>query len=361
MMPMRHSIETTDEELLPRVNRRSRMTPILVVCVANLAGAVGVIHNSEPETDCAINDTSSSLSARAMYDTHTGDLLDFDLQIPEMHRDAYTSFIPSALDDPLVQLASRTGDVTNIVAGVSQPMKGNPLFSNFSSESGYYNRGAQCNPEKKLILAFDPKKKSDPETGLFADEHRTRMLIVHEAIHGLNDAWWQKIKESRAFESVQDPALYNLQNACDEINRWVSYRNTGNMPESFPYPEDATVADVCSTLAMTLDTAALREAFKCANEGDMLKDRRGLKTTPNFGHPWDNATELASSVTNLLKFDPGYIFRCLSDKENLDAPIIKKYIKATLELSFAYQPELESLLRKDPHTSEIIDLLLSAS
>ena len=91
----------------------------------------------------------------------------------------------------------------------------------------------------------------------------------------------------------------------------------------------------------------------------MIKDRRKLIYTAALGHPWDNTTELASSVTNLLKFDPGYIYQCLNSQDSMDAMLIMNYVKATLKISFAYRPELEHLLRQDKNTNEIIDILLS--
>lgn len=330
----------------------------LAASALNLCWGTMVVAKSD--TECLNMDASSAPTASATYDIRSGNLDTISGEVPDVHKDNYVSFIPNALKDPLVQLSLQNGDVTSVSASVSTESAQGLLRSSVRAESGMFNKNAHCGTEKEIALSFDPELASTPETGLFANEYNTRMLIVHEAIHGLNAGWWQRLQESKAFDSVQDPKLYELQNACDDVNKWLSYQNTGKMPQSIPYENDTSIADVCSTQIITMDTDPLREIFRCTNEGDMIKERRKLKATADLGHPWDNPTELASSITNLLKFDPGYVFQCFASQDSMDATLMMRYVKATLELSFAYKPELEALLRQDKNTSDAINFLLSA-
>jgi|GEM_PF-3756285 len=63
---------------------------------------------------------------------------------------------------------------------------------------------------------------------------------------------------------------------------------------------------------------------------------------------------------NVVWFNPDYLISCLNSQDRLEATLIKEYVQAAFELSLAYNPELEDILRQKPRTAQALDFLLSA-
>lgn len=339
-----------------RLSRRIMAASILTASAINLYGGVHVL--ARQTTECVTEDSSNGIVASATYDPTNARTNFATGEMPAGYENTFAHFIPRVINDPIVQLALQKKDVTTIVARTIEP-QGNPLLSRGPVESGRYDKDARCGTAKEISLDFSTAKSGHPEKNLFADEYYTHITVVHEAIHGLNDKWWMDIGRTLAFDRTIEPKIYQLQNACDDVNKWITYKNNDTLPKSMDYPDDTTVSAVCSTELMTMNTEAMQDAFRCINEGAMLQDTRKLKYPVNLGHPWSNATELASSATDVLYFNPSYLERCFSSQDMMEATLLKRYVKAALELSFAHRPELEQILRQSPKTADAIDFLMA--
>lgn len=325
------------------------LTATVVAATAiNLCGAVTFV--SQDSNNCE-SDNMTGVIASATYDVGNGNINTATGEIPDAHSENYQSFIPESINDPIIQLAAEKGSVTRLAARVLDIGSHNPPIS------GSYSSGGQCDTEKEIRIAFANNK----EKNMYAMDYLTHVAVAHEAIHGLNDEWWQKLKQIASIAQTQDPSVYELVDACNNINRWILYQDNGRkLDSSALLSEELSVSQMCNTDDSYRFTDALVGTYRCVNEGHMIQMRSYLKNRPNLGHPWSNPTELASSVTNVLLLNPGYLMKCFANQDPYEATLVKQYVKAVLTLSLAYQPELEPLLRADPKSAEALDFLLAA-
>lgn len=301
------------------------------------------------------SDYSMDISSSIKYDPTTGEHKTTKGEVSPSRIENLTSDLLFAINDPIMQLAIKNKSVDGITINLAQNSEMYHI-----TEFGIYDDDANCGTNKEILLGVSSTEPNE-QLGSPTNRFCTSLIIIHEAIHGLNHEWWRKIERTKVFDSPLDPKLYKLQNKCIAIYQWTTHKKKrGEIARG--HSGDESIANACSSasLAYYQRDNELYEAFQCVNEGDMLQSQYQLYRAPNIGHPWDNATELASSAMNVVWFNPDYLISCLNSQDRLEATLIKEYVQAAFELSLAYNPELEDILRQKPRTAQALDFLLSA-
>lgn len=259
-----------------------------------------------------------------------------------------SSDVQHALSDPFVEFAANEGYLSsasvNVVAYNDNPLYADPYTSP--------ENGAQTNDRFDLIIDAG---MLPPDRKLFKNALSLRLAAVHEATHSFNNEWWIAINEGRLFNDEQKlERILHLNSACTSVARWLKNDSRGLVP-SYSIGTNCTPA-----LWSNVSNSELEKKFRCIDEGYVQQDLENSKEMNVAGHPYDNASELASSVTTSLYLNPSYIKRCFANQDAKEVAIITEYIRATLEVSFAFNPKLETFLRQNKETADALDYLMGS-
>lgn len=341
MIEHRHSVESS-----PLFKRLVAYGGLSTACF-NL---IGCAQDDTAEWDSHLlpGDSRYSIVASADYNVEDGEFKLGKNALPQqLGHDIYV-----ALNDPIVDLAIQTGDVKSASAHMIAP---NATYNysdpHPSPENATFGDGHIRFIVDTAYLSVNEK--------VFRNAFTVHTVAVHEAIHGLNDEWW-KAMHSRVPTSDHEKLakMFELNQVCDDVTDW--FRTIQPTQQSNTVSDSSFAASCKPMKNYRIPLALAEDKFRCVDEGFMHMDTEQLRFPAAAGHPYSNATELASSATTILAFHPDYIERCMENQDQAEAILIKRYIKATLELSFLYRPELETLLREKPETSDALNYLLSA-
>lgn len=279
----------------------------------------------------------------------------FDM-LPAEHSSAFKR----AINDPLVQLAIRTGDVNQIRAtknnAYDDPFTGKHITSH---DDGYFETLDIDKPEQagKIVLGFGVGSM-DFEQRVFTDDYMVRLALIHEAIHGLNDEWWIALYKNFPVSDELAAKINEVRKQCGAMNEELQNATAQSYNVRFS-PFNEPTYEACSpALPLMSWVESGEEAFRCVDESHMLGSARNYTHNSVVGHPYDDATELASSAATVLYLDPGYMKRCFEEMGD-EGLQLKQYVRAVLDISFYHQPELEKVLRHNELTSRTIDYLFT--
>lgn len=347
--------------------RRSIASTALALSFANiLAGCSSDNHpesfNLPPITDhWSTSDLLTSIRTRyhAQHDASGTRSLQVDF---DMLPAKYSEALAEAIDQPVVQLAVAEEKVDYIGAVVAMPKESDvaPTINNTARDNAYFQTlSSISDPEysvKQIIVEISDGTQSQNER-IFTDSWSMKTAVFHEAVHALNNEWWRELSGDQHFDVTTTEKVDNLKRACIPIGIQLyktAYLRMGIDSD----PADSPDVQRCAP-AMFGEAAEIGEdLFKCVDEGHIKQDLFGLDYLPSGGHPYDNASELASSVTTALEFAPEYVQTCFEQQTSEQTDEVKQYIKSTLELSFSQEPALEEVLRKKQATADSLNFLM---
>lgn len=310
---------------------------------------IGCAQDDTTEWDSRIlpGDSRYDIVASTKYHLSDGEFRPEDAYFPrELNQD-----ITLALNDPIVDLAIQTGDVKSASAHLVALNSAYAYIDHHPSpENGNFGDGHIRFIVDTGYLPINEK--------VYRNAFTVHTVAVHEAVHGLNDEWWRAMHDRIPTSDHEKLAkMFELHKVCDEVTEWFRAIHPSQQPNTV---NDSILATSCMPMQNNhIPLPVAEDKFRCVDEGFMHMDIEQLSFPAAAGHPYSNATELASSATTILAFHPDYIERCMENQNQSEAGLIKRYIKATLELSFLYRPELETLLRRKPETSDALNYLLS--
>ncbi len=279
----------------------------------------------------------------------------FDMLPPE-HSEA----LKRGIKESIVQLAIRIGDVDQIWAVKNiehdDPLTGTHIMPYDDGSFTTLDINASEQPGR-IAIGFGAGAIK-PEQRVYTDDYMVRLALIHEAIHGLNDEWWIALYKNFPVDEELAAKITKVRERCGPIN--TGLRDAVALSQSVNFSSfNEPPYETCSPTVPLPEWLELGEnAFRCVDESHMLKDSRNAEHNSAVGHPYDNATELASSATTVLFLDPGYMKHCF--EEMGDAGLqLKQYVRAVLDISFYHRPELEQILRHNTLTAQTIDYLFT--
>lgn len=167
------------------------------------------------------SDYSMDISSSIKYDPTTGEHKTTKGEVSPSRIENLTSDLLFAINDPIMQLAIKNKSVDGITINLAQNSEMYHI-----TEFGIYDDDANCGTNKEILLGVSSTEPNE-QLGSPTNRFRTSLIIIHEAIHGLNHEWWRKIERTKVFDSPLDPKLYKLQNKCIAIYQWTTHKKRG--------------------------------------------------------------------------------------------------------------------------------------
>lgn len=285
---------------------------------------------------------------------------------PQLYRvfdtlpEPYSNAVAEAVDTPIVQLAveEQLLDAFGVTESrpIVSPLLGNLVPAQDNARFEVIPSMAGRNGTKQIIVELTDGTQN-PEERIFINSEVMEMTVFHEAVHAINQQWWAALRLQQPVDSEEQQLFADLDQSCMSAGmdlHETASRLLGFMGNEIPQPEYGT----CATLPLSTNEFIMEQYFQCVDEGQMIQSVQNLDYTPRGGHAYENVSELASSLTTVLAFAPDYFKQCFDSQPAEDVVQIMEYIRATLAISFHFQPKLEELLRRNPVTSDVIDEIL---
>lgn len=289
--------------------------------------------------------------------------------------DVYSQAFKDSLSTPMLRLAVAEGTV-NYVGVLESHRLPDPSARTDIGTDGYDNAQYRVleldqrpgEPLTKQIEIWMSDGVMGHDSRIFINNWTLEMTVIHESVHALIDEWWKKFPDIETADPKLAAKIKSVQETCNPIGAWL-YDETAKIVDTYlgnakEDPKIIACAPVLGNLAGLFGNRQVmnlgEDTFECLDEGHMIKDKFNLPYTPPGGHIYDNLGELVASTVTVLSLNPDYIKRCLSTEDPHIAAMLKPYAKSALELTFHLNPEIESLLRKNPDTAEIIDFLMNS-